>query len=219
MKSATWTAVAMAAAAIVASAPAMGNQLINGGFETPALSPSGFTVVGSGSEPAGFGWTVPSGTVDVAYLPLPQFNINWPAYEGNQLLDLNGNGSGAIVQTFATIPGQAYKITFAYTDNPVAGGVSSADLAVSDFTSFAPLLTGSISHSTSTSSSPDFALYSGGFVAADEVTVVQFTSTSVDTGSSGGIFLDAVDISPVPEPAALALVAVAAIGIALRKRR
>src|SRR5690349_8174995 len=84
---------------------ALGNQLVNGGFEVPAFGPNTGATYTPGSEPAGFGWTIFTGDVDVAHLPYTPF-IEYSAFELLQALDLNGNNSGGIRQDFVTVPGQ-----------------------------------------------------------------------------------------------------------------
>lgn len=111
----------MAVVALSATESSRGNLLINGGFEAPALPAGQSMVIGPGSEPAGFGWTVSSGTVDLAHLPIDPF-VLFPAFDGNQMLDLNGNGPGALFQDFATVPGQVYLLSFVSADHPFEGG-------------------------------------------------------------------------------------------------
>src|SRR5947208_2053806 len=97
---------------------ARANDLVNGGFETPAVSLGAYITIGFGGtpEPPGFGWTVASGNVDLAHLPVIPF-VDYTAYEGVQALDLNGTTAGAIFQDFATLAGQSYLLSLAYADN------------------------------------------------------------------------------------------------------
>ncbi len=43
------------------------------------------------------------------------------------MVDLNGFVRGSIYQYFPTVLGQLYTLTFAYADNPLEGGISSAE--------------------------------------------------------------------------------------------
>src|SRR4051812_47231370 len=105
---------AVSALSVVSSASA--NQLSNGGFEAPALAPNTFSTIAPGGEPVGFAWTVVSGDIDVAHLPLTSLGINFNAFELNQGIDLSGAQPGSIRQSFVTVPGQAYTLSFAYCD-------------------------------------------------------------------------------------------------------
>jgi hypothetical protein len=183
--------------------------LTNGGFETPALSPGGFQLITPGTEPTGFAWTVLSGTVDLAHLPVSPF-VGYTAFEGNQALDLHGDNPGAITQSFTTVPGQGYRLTLAYADNPIESGISSASIVFRDVATTNVLFTDSISHSTSTNGPPanaDWLEYQGLFIATGTSTSLTITSTSVSGSSSGGVFLDNIAIvtAAVPEPSTIML--------------
>ena len=83
-------------------------DVTNGSFETPPAAPpwSPFVV----GQTFG-GWTVTSGNVDLV-------GNYWQAADGTQSVDLNGTVPGAISQTFATVPGTAYVVTFSLAGNP-----------------------------------------------------------------------------------------------------
>lgn len=191
----------------LAATGSLANNITNGSFEAPVQPPGAFIDFGPGGEPAGFDWTVSFGTVDVS--ALPNAFVLYTAYDGNQALDLNGNNNGGIYQDFATTAGQQYALTFAYADNSLEGGISTADVSVTDLTSSGLLLFTGISHSTSTNSPPnaDWTLFDSTFTATGALTRLSFASTSVGGGPSSGIVLDAVAVTPVPEPASALLLA------------
>ena len=193
----------------------------NGSFESPPQTMGAFLTIGPGDEPSGFAWTVFSGNVDVAHLPVSPF-VQFSAFEGNQAIDLNGTVRGSIFQDFATNPGQQYGLTFAYSDNPSEGGVSSALVSVTDTNSMVSLLSTSVMHSTSTNGPPadaDWFLFSNTFTATGSTTRLAFTSTSASNTPSGGIILDAVSVSAIPEPNSLFLVGLGLAGTMLRRRK
>jgi len=187
---------------------ARADLITNGSFETPIVA-SGleYQDINPGSEPPGFAWTVVSGNVDVV-IRGSNFALN--AVDGLQFLDLDGFTAGAIVQSFATTPGDAYFLSFAYANNPT-GGTIPAYATVRAFDSItnaeliAPLL---ITHGDATIANPDWKQSETiRFVAQGANTTLSFTSDD-SRGSDGGIFLDAVsvDVAAIPEPGSLALV-------------
>jgi len=82
----------------------------NGGFESAGGFSGGFETIGSGLD----GWTI-GGTVDL-------INTYWTPAAGNYSLDLNGGGAGSISQSFATVVGRTYNVSFSLAGNPVGGG-------------------------------------------------------------------------------------------------
>ncbi len=191
--------------------------ILNGGFEQPV---GGALIVGPGSEPAGFGWSVIAGTIDFGPIPFSPFILYSP-FEGDQVLDLNGNQRGTITQTFSTTPGNSYLLEFAYADNPDESGIKSADINVVDVASSFSLLASSVSHSTSTNSpiDADWTLFSRQFTATGALTQLTFTSTSFSNSASGGIILDAVSVTSVPEPGGLTMAMMGMVAMAFSRMR
>lgn len=194
------------------------NVLLNGSFESPVVTPGTFLNFGAGAEPAGFDWKVATGNVDLAG---PNPFIFFPPYDGIQAVDLNGFVRGSLYQDFTTVLGQQYSLRFAYADNPLEGGISTADVSVTDLVSFGTLLTGSVSHSTSTNSPPngDWIVYSGSFTATGPSTRLLFVSTSASNSASGGIILDDVIVQPIPEPSIFVLAGLGFFSLGFAARR
>jgi choice-of-anchor C domain-containing protein len=93
------------------SAYAAGPSVIsNGSFET-GIAPGVFTTLTAGDNSSIPGWTVSSGTIDY-------IGSYWTASDGSRSIDLSGNGPGGISQTFATIAGVTYNVTFDLSGNP-----------------------------------------------------------------------------------------------------
>ncbi len=195
------------------------NQLLNGSFESPVLTTGTFQTIPPGGEPAGFEWTVATGNVDLAG---PNPFILFPPYDGAQAVDLNGTIRGSLYQDFSTVLGQQYSLTFAYADNPLEGGISTADVTVTDLLSAGTLLADSVAHSTSTNGPPangDWLVYSGVFTATGTNTRLLFASTSASNSASGGIILDDVNVTAIPEPSTLVFAAMGLLGLGFAARR
>ena len=86
-------------------------QIVNGGFELPALPPGTIFLDMTGNSITG--WTIPSGW------SIGLVRDYWPAFQGKQSIDLDGNsGIGAtILQSFETVAGAEYSLSFAYANN------------------------------------------------------------------------------------------------------
>jgi choice-of-anchor C domain-containing protein len=97
-----------------ASAPlpkAPPNLLVNGSFEDGPEGLGNFQTRQPGDK-AVKGWEVTRASIDLV-------GNYWPAADGNRSLDLHGSpGLGGIKQTFATVPGKRYKVTFQMAGNP-----------------------------------------------------------------------------------------------------
>ena len=100
--------LALAGLALTGASSASASPLLvtDGGFESPVVS--GVSDLGDGQVFGG--WHV-VGSVDVV-------DGQWQNTEGNQSVDLNGVGPGAIYQDVPTIPGHSYTLAFDYAGNP-----------------------------------------------------------------------------------------------------
>ena len=219
--------------AFLVISPARADLVTNGGFETPITG--NFTDLTAGSQPPGFGWSITSGGVDVV-LAGPSSDFASAAFEGSQFLDLDGFTPGAIAQSFATIPGNSYLLSFAYANNPDGTGVpppgcsgacatipAQAIVSVLDSGTnaqlIAPLL---ITHGDLTIANPDWTTSGAiAFTAQGTATTLSFVSQD-PSPSDGGIFLDAVSVSgqaAVPEPSSLVLLSAALCGLIGSRRK
>lgn len=202
------------ACAAIPTAASAAELIVNGGFEDPTIVNPCCNTVPPDSLP---GWTVNFGNVNVVngtFASSPSgTNL---AFEGNQYLDLVGQGGiGSISQTFSTVAGQGYTLTFAYSHNLFSGlPLASALFSVDG-------LTGPLVHTGGSNADLNWQIFSGSFVADDATATLSFTN--LVGGPNEGIFLDAVSVTPVPELAtwALLLIGFGAVGGAMRagKRR
>jgi uncharacterized protein (TIGR03437 family) len=106
----------VAALALITALPAQ-NLLVNGSFEQ-GPNPGSYTNLAQGST-AITGWVVTEGDIDYV-------GSLWVAADGSRSIDLEGssgacvlytNCPGGIAQTFATVPGQQYTMTFDLAGN------------------------------------------------------------------------------------------------------
>ncbi len=150
--------------------------ILNGGFELPNLMGSPFsTPIGVG-DPSIPDWQVTMGNVEIVSSAFSA------AFEGNQWLDLDGLVPGAIQQTFPTVAGQSYQLTFAFTQNPNAVSAS----GIVDIVDGANvLLTDSITGSGSTFANMVYSPFQQTFVADSSTATLQFRSTDPSFSNSG----------------------------------
>jgi choice-of-anchor C domain-containing protein len=212
-----------------------------GGNEVPAGSFSnGFETLDAGST-AIYGWTVTNNSIDwiAGY---------WKAADGNYSLDMGGtlnsgdltNAAGTLVsQRFATTPGTWYRVQFDMSGNPdggpatktmdatVSGSMGEGGITEQDFSYTLDTL-GTNSHSAMYWETK--ALW---FEAlADQATLTFASTTFTPSAGQYGPALDNVQVDAVvgdgsnsilvPEPATVvvwSLLGVAAVGLALRRRR
>ncbi len=178
------------------SAPAFAatNLIVNGGFEANQGITTGYYNVGAPGAgdhaiPTGFGWSVPTNNVDIisysSYGPAP---VNG----GNYGLDLVGYGStGEISQSFSTVAGKTYNVSLAYAANPGFNGAQ-ADVLVNG---------GGIGSVTGTAGV--WQTFTSSFVGTGGV--VTFAINETLGGNSGGVFLDNVSVTAVPEASTWAM--------------
>jgi choice-of-anchor C domain-containing protein len=112
------SAVAAVALLALGGAPALatppsptGDIVLNGGFEAEVLPlPTDFVTRGVEST-ALTGWAVTGDSID-------HVRDYWQPAEGDQSIDLDGNGAGAVSQVLTTTAGRKYDVVFSYAANP-----------------------------------------------------------------------------------------------------
>jgi choice-of-anchor C domain-containing protein len=161
---------------------ALAAPFTNGSFEQGTDTGPAFIEVAAGSS-AITGWTVTAGNVDY-------IGPFWSAGEGNRSLDLVGCLQGAISQTFDTVPGARYRVSFLMAGNPGTAPSlktlrASADLTSHDF---------SFDVTGRNPTNMGWAPRAFDFVASGASTTLSFANTSSPAGC-GGAALDAVSVS------------------------
>jgi hypothetical protein len=163
-------------------------------------------------------WTLISGNVDVVHQGFGGNSDS--AFDGVQFIDLNGTNDpdnrAVISQSFATVFGVQYTLSFAYSSNWLSNAAKSATVNVFD-AGFNNLLTHSFAHNSATSTNYDWQTYSNTFMGTGGLVTLLFSSTTTPINDNGGIFLDGVSV--VPEPGSALLVGMACVFMARRRIR
>lgn len=197
-----------------AGSHAMAASIIeNGSFER-GIDPGSFVTVPGGDTTSIAGWTVGGDSVDY-------IGSYWQPQNGARSIDMSGNGPGTLSQSFATVAGQNYVVSFWIAGNPDGPPPTKMiDAEVS-------------SNLISFIADPVYTFTVGGHTR-DNMGWVQesfgFTGTGSDTltftelgGTAYGTALDNVSVSAVPLPASApmfgaALVVLGTIGYGLKRR-
>jgi choice-of-anchor C domain-containing protein len=184
---------AAAASLLLAASASAGNLLVNGSFEI-GTDPGLFIGLPGGST-AITGWTV--GDFEVDYTS----SATWNASDGVRSVDLDGNGSqplnGSLFQSFATTPGQAYRVDFDMSGNIVGAPLlKTMEVSVADFVQQYTFNAGSIVPFV-----PPLALtydhHSFVFTATASTSTLRFRSLTQLSGAPGyGVVVDDVQVEP-----------------------
>jgi choice-of-anchor C domain-containing protein len=194
--------------AVAFPATAYAGPFINGSFENSSTNPgAGFATLAGGSTAIN-GWVVGGDSIDY-------IGGYWNAQNGSRSIDLSGNAPGSIAQTFDTVIGQVYSVSFFLGAN---GDGSPPTKTVS------VIATGNAAGNYSVGSTPfppnvtAWTQFGYAFTATGTSTTLTFTSTGQ---TAFGAALDNVNVTAVPEPAtwALMILGFGAIGGVMRRRQ
>lgn len=199
----------LAGLAFVALAPlasAAPNLIVNGSFEANSINfTGGFSTLAAGSN-ALTGWDITAGSVDL-------INTYWNPSQGHYSLDLSGETDGTISQSFATVVGQTYKVSFDMAGNPDDGDkVKYLQVGLSNLPIYEFDTTGR-SHTNMGWTTKSFV-----FQAVTGQSTLHFTGLQE---SAYGVALDNISVSAVPEPESFAmlLAGLGLIGASVRRKR
>jgi hypothetical protein len=182
-----------------------GAGLVNGDFESPVVTGQGLP---ANVAPPGFGWTIASGDIDI-------LGTYWQPATGFQSLDLNGSTTGSIYQDFTFDSAGTWAFSFSLSANPDAftrgdgGGTGVKNMQVLFGTpgSMTSLGTWGVDSDPRTIDNMQWVTITTPAVVVSSSTVYRVQFTSLVSGPSGPA-LDNVQVSPIPEPNAAALLCV-----------
>ena len=186
---------------------------INGSFESGPANPGNFATL-PGDSTAIDGWVVEGDSVDF-------IGDYWKHHDGNRSIDLAGSGIGGIAQTFDTLAGQLYRVTFYIARNP--------DNGQNPRTGFASILGGpntplSFNNTSTTRDAMGWQKRTFTFTGTGSNTL-RFGSDGSSLGNGSGPFfglaLDNVSFAAVPEPStwAMLILGFGFVGSAMRRRK
>ena len=196
------TGIIIAALALAPLAQAAG--ILNGGFEDSSFSGT-YQVIGTGSGLNG--WHVDSGSVDL-------INSYWTPASGSYSLDLNGNEAGTISQSFATIAGHSYTVSFDMAGNTDGGGNKIITAGVNGDHTFTFDISGK------SRSDMGWASKSFNFVADSAVSTLHFSGNAAN--SYYGAALDNIAVTaavPEPETYGMLLAGLGLLGLIARRKK
>jgi choice-of-anchor C domain-containing protein len=182
----------------LATGLAKGQTVINGSFELGTGIPGTSIQLYAGDSTSLTGWTVTSGTIDY-------INTLWPAGSGSRSLDMTGSSAGTIEQIIAGFTtGQNYRLSFLMAAN-TADGPSIKSLQASMGATTQTFTFDGTGHSNA---NMGWSLRTMDFTATGTTMALDFRG--LQSGLYGAA-LDAVTITPVPEPGTMGLLGSAAL--------
>lgn len=205
----------VALSALVASAQA--NLIQNGGFESPLVTPGGYSQYNSGDTFDG-GWVVGGHDIDLVSSTYAESGIVFNSNSGLASIDLTGGGNtgaNSVSQIIPTSTGMRYTISF------YVGRAQSS--TTSSYTGPASILlsVGDVNQTFTNSNVLDggiqWTLFTTSFVAQGSSTTVTFTNQT--TGISNLAGLDDVNVTAAPAPGAMAVFGLGLLGRARRRSR
>lgn len=177
----------------------------NGSFEI-GPNPGSFATKFAGDASI-TGWVVGGSSIDY-------IGSYWQASNGSRSIDLSGNNNGSIAQTFDTVVGTTYRLTFDLSGNPDQRPTNPAEYIV-NVTAGSMNSNFSYNDLTNTKANMKWRSFTTSFVATSSSTTLKFLAFHPQ--GAYGAALDNVAVQAVPEPFTMGL-GIAAAGLFARGR-
>ena len=208
--------IALAALAAISATASAANLLTDGSFESISQAAGTWNVYQGVNLP---GWTVAKANGSATANGLEVRNNNaGTAEDGVNFIELDGYENDKISQSFSTVVGKQYEITFWFSDR--AGVASKSEGWAADVkTSGGTLLAGSSFTGALGDNGANWHLATIDFTATSNSTVFSIAATGTSDGY-GTSFDNFSAAAVVPEPATLGLFAagLAVLGLSSRRR-
>jgi hypothetical protein len=191
---------AMLALTLVGTVTARANLLSNGSFELPTAPLNWF-----GEYTSIPGWASTYSSIEI-------HNQVYPAFAGNQYVEVDVWQNSDIFQTVPTIPGQIYTLSFAYAPRPERAADTNP---INVF--FNGILVDSVTRSGLGETTTSWSTHSYLVTATAETSTVLFAAAGISDGYGG--LLDDVQLIAVPEPSTMVLVVAGLMGLVHQRRK
>lgn len=199
----------------VGNAAQAASIVTNGGFENPALAADGSFLIQNPIP----GW-FQTGGASGAGIEIQRRAAGDP-YEGNQFTELDGNSVTEISQDLATVIGQVYKLTFAFSARPQNSSSSATPPSASTLSrmniSWGGTPVDTLIKNGTGLTNTNWSVYSYLLTATSTTTRLSFGNLT-EPSDTYGSYLDDVSVTAVPTPALLPGLIGMGIGL-FRKRK
>ena len=203
--------IALVALAALSATASAANLLVDGSFESIAQAAGTWNTYTSVP-----GWTVTKADGSATSTGLEvRNNVAGTAEDGSNFIELDGYENDAIKQSFATVVGHEYEVSFWFADR--------AGVAASSLGFLANVSSGASSSGTAFGAIGDngsaWHLITLDFVAGSTTSIFSIKGTG--TSDSLGTSFDNFSVIAVPEPGTMGLFAagLAIVGLSARRRR
>jgi hypothetical protein len=203
--------IALVALAALSATASAANLLVDGSFESIAQAAGTWNTYTSVP-----GWTVTKANGSATSTGLEvRNNVAGTAEDGSNFIELDGYENDAIKQSFATVVGHEYEVSFWFADR--------AGVAASSLGFLANVTSGASSSGTGFGAIGDngsaWHLITLDFVAGSTTSIFSIKGTG--TSDSLGTSFDNFSVIAVPEPGTMGLFAagLAIVGLSARRRR